>query len=347
MSKGRTHSPCLGRLWEPGKGTTNLPLIFPAVPGSRFIASEASPPLCLGPEPGILVSMPRTKVGPKAPAHTVDRTKANLNRYPSERLMTREQLCGARTEKGFCESPSGMRTSHPGWGKCVAHGGNTTAGKKFAARQLGAALMHSYKAEHLRFGGDRYDPEIASLTPELVLLEEVRRSAAMVRFLEDRIAMWGLDSVQSATLERFMEARPGKDGTPADVKQFLEELDSEEPDSPHHLPDLIQVDESTGIASFTNKKEWLTLYREERQHMVKTAKMTIDAGVAQRIVSIAEDQGRVLASAIRAVLAALQLSSSQSAMVPHVVPPILRAIASDQPVPDITSMLNAKVGIES
>lgn len=289
-----------------------------------------------------MVRTPKQRTGPKAKAHTVDRELANATRAESERLKLADELCNANTVNGHCESAKGYRTGHPGWGRCSTHGGNTEAGRKFAAREAGHALIQQYKTNHLRFGGDRQDPTIASLTPEQVLLEEVRRSAAMVRFLEERIAAWGLDTVQQTSLEHYLLLPAGKAGNPPDVKAFLDGLDHEDPDSPQHLPDLIQVDERTGLSSFTNRREWLQLYREERQHLVRTAKMTIDAGVAQRIVSIAEDQGRILAAAIRAVLAALGLSPSQAALVPQVVPPILRAVASDQPVPDITTLLKVE-----
>jgi hypothetical protein len=46
------------------------------------------------------------------------------------------------------------------------------------------------------------------------------------------------------------------------------------------------------------------------------------------MVKIAEDQGRILATAIRAVLTALNLTPAQSDRVPIVVPEILRQVST-------------------
>lgn len=208
-------------------------------------------------------------------------------------------------------------------------------------KEMGRDLIQRYKADHQRFGGNRHDPSIASLTPEQALLEEVRRSAAMVRFLEERIANWNLSPVQEATIEEFARTPPTrKDPSLTQrVREVLQNLDSDNPDSSNHLPNLTQIHHNTGIQSFTEAQAWLTLYREERGHLTRTAKMCIDAGVAARLVSIAEDQGRIMASAIRLVLSALNLSEQQQALIPRVVPPILRAVATDSPIPDISSLL--------
>lgn len=266
---------------------------------------------------------------------------------PSDATLQVDEMCGARLASDAtktCRKRKGSHTDHPGYGHCGTHGGSTETGLKQAMREMGADIILRYKAQNLRFGGDRNDPSIASLTPEQALLEEVRRSAAMVRFLEERIASWNLDSVQESTLTKFItqsEKRRDHDGLSLKdhAARFLATLPAEDPDSPHHLPALTAVNENTGISAFTDAREWLYLYREERMHLAKVAKMAIDAGVAQRLVSIAEDQGRILASAIRAVLGAIGLSPQQAALVPQVVPPILRAVAQDQPIPSVTSLL--------
>lgn len=266
---------------------------------------------------------------------------------PSDALMTQEEMCGARNASGgFCKKRKGSHTDHPGYGNCGTHGGSTEAGLKKAMREMGSDIITQYKAANMRFGGDRNDPSIASLTPEQALLEEVRRSAAMVRFLEERIASWNLDSVQESTLTAFVTASSksrdhGGKSMKDHAQAFLATLGNDNSDSPNHLPALTAVNENTGISAFTDAREWLYLYREERMHLAKVAKMAIDAGVAQRLVSIAEDQGRILASAIRAVLGAIGLSAEQAALVPQVVPPILRAVAQDQPIPSITSLLGS------
>lgn len=213
-------------------------------------------------------------------------------------------------------------------------------------REMGRDLALKYKVSR-RFGGDRTDPSLVSLTPEQALLEEVRRSAAFVRFLEERIGAWNLTPASEAVIEEFASrSYKEKERDPSlsvKIEEVLESLDREDPDSPAYLPALTSVDKATGLTSFTDAREWLYLYREERAHLARVSKMCIDAGVASRLVSLAEDQGRILATAIRAVLQALNLTPQQAELVPQVVPPILRAVANDSPIPDITSMARAQL----
>lgn len=292
-----------------------------------------------------MVTYPGTSRLDKARAAGVtDPDALEAAKYPSNRKMTADERCGALTKAGSpCSKRKGDRTDHPGYGHCLQHGGGTEAGNKAAMREMGLDFIVTYKHQHLRFGGDRNDPSIASLTPEQALLEEVRRSAAMVRFLEDRIAMWNLTEISQATIDRFIASNPKKPG-PKDpslretIEAVLGDLDATNPDSPAYLPPLTQTHHQTGIQSFTEVQAWLTVYRDERAHLVRTSKMCIDAGVATRLVSIAEDQGRILSAAIRTVLSALDLSPEQSSRIPHIVPQVLRAVATDSPIPDITSL---------
>lgn len=272
-----------------------------------------------------------------------DFERADMLAPPSEKRIREDERCGALTQtESRCRQRKGMGTDHLGYGNCSSHGGNTQAGVKAAMREMGRDLIQSYKEDFLRFGGDRRDPSVATLTPEQALLEEVRRSAAMVRFLEERIATWNLSAVDSATIEAFAAEGRRKKTTRPDMREKVEEvlrnLDPDNPDSPAYLPALTHVHPKSGLTSYTDAREWLYLYREERGHLARVAKMSIDAGVAQRLVTIAEDQGRILASAIRVILQALNLSPEQASLVPQVVPPVLRAVAADQPIPDISSL---------
>jgi hypothetical protein len=82
-----------------------------------------------------------------------------------------------------------------------------------------------------------------------------------------------------------------------------------------------------------NQDQWLKVYQYERMHLARTAKIAIDAGVAQKQVALAEQQGQMLANAVNAILEGLNLSPEQKIMVPTLVPQVLRAIAvrTDQP----------------
>lgn len=72
---------------------------------------------------------------------------------------------------------------------------------------------------------------------------------------------------------------------------------------------------------------WLDLYQRERAHLVKVCKDAISAGIEERRVRLAESQGVLLASVIRAILGDLDLTPEQQAKVPEVVPRHLRAVA--------------------
>lgn len=240
-----------------------------------------------------------------------ERAEINANRSPSARLTADEStFCNGRTgpkaKHPFCRKPAGWETKHPGVGLCKDHGGNTPAGLKSAARTRGRQIIAQRKAEYdlmsvehpdfapgAKFGGDRY---ITNVTAEEALLEEVRRSVAMVRYLEEKIGSWSADD----------------------------------------LPTLVS-ETSRGAASTTDEAAWLLLYREERAHMVRTSKLAIDAGIAERMVRIAEDQGRLLANGIKAVLQALNLSPDQARLVPTVVPGILRTLSQGQPLPALNA----------
>ncbi len=72
---------------------------------------------------------------------------------------------------------------------------------------------------------------------------------------------------------------------------------------------------------------WVQLQQQERTHLVRVCKETIAAGVEERRVRLAEQQGAMLAGAIKAILGDLNLNAEQKALVAEVVPRHLRAVA--------------------
>lgn len=73
---------------------------------------------------------------------------------------------------------------------------------------------------------------------------------------------------------------------------------------------------------------WYGLYERERDRLIKVCEATIRAGVAERQVRLAEQQGAMVAGAIRQILDRLGLTPQQLELVPQVVPEVLRAIAA-------------------
>lgn len=69
------------------------------------------------------------------------------------------------------------------------------------------------------------------------------------------------------------------------------------------------------------------LYGQERDRLVRISKVTLDAGVEERRVQLAESQGALVAGVIRRILVRLNLSPEQEVLVGTVVPSELRALA--------------------
>ena len=86
--------------------------------------------------------------------------------------------------------------------------------------------------------------------------------------------------------------------------------------------------EDRGVTSEAAPNVWLKLYQQERDHLVKVCSAAIKAGIEERRIQLAEQQGALVAQAIRAILGDLQLTAEQQARVPEVVPRHLRALAS-------------------
>jgi hypothetical protein len=83
-----------------------------------------------------------------------------------------------------------------------------------------------------------------------------------------------------------------------------------------------------------HQRQWMRVHMVERKHLVEVSKTAIAAGIAERQVQLAEQQGAILAMAIEGILDGLSLSADQIALVPVLVPQILRQVAHrvDQPL---------------
>lgn len=86
--------------------------------------------------------------------------------------------------------------------------------------------------------------------------------------------------------------------------------------------------EDRGITEEAAPSIWLKLYQQERAHLVKVCTEAIRAGIEERRVKLAEQQGALVAKAINAILNDLNLTPEQAAKVPDIVPRHLRALAS-------------------
>jgi hypothetical protein len=85
-----------------------------------------------------------------------------------------------------------------------------------------------------------------------------------------------------------------------------------------------KVSESTEGAELN---VWLKIYQAERAHLVKVCSEAIRCGIEERRIRLAEDAGGELTDLIRTVLAALNLTPEQQALIPEVIPRVLKAAA--------------------
>lgn len=73
---------------------------------------------------------------------------------------------------------------------------------------------------------------------------------------------------------------------------------------------------------------WVQLWQSERKHLAAVARECLKSGIEERRVQLAEDQGRLLAGVVQRILARLDLTTAQQALVGQVVPEEFRAIAA-------------------
>jgi hypothetical protein len=133
------------------------------------------------------------------------------------------------------------------------------------------------------------------IDPRDALLEEVYRAAGAVDFLQQKV--------------RELEAEQVIWGK-------AEEIDK-------------QSGEFAGVDT-THKAAvhvWVELFNRERKHLVDVCRVAIAAGIEERRVRLAEQQGSLLAGVIKGILGDLSLSPEQQSRVAEIVPRHLRAVA--------------------
>ncbi len=72
---------------------------------------------------------------------------------------------------------------------------------------------------------------------------------------------------------------------------------------------------------------WYQLYLKERQHLVHVSAVALKAGIEERRLRLAEEQGALVAQVIQLILGDLHLTKDQWEAVPRVVPTHLRLLA--------------------
>ncbi|MFB8182622.1 hypothetical protein ACFC8N_42865 [Streptomyces sp. NPDC055966] len=174
---------------------------------------------------------------------------------------------------------------------CHFHGGSSPQAKAKAKERL--------VEEKARKAVATYGGKIETTATE-ALLDEVQWTAGHVAWLRERV-------------QEIEDTATGTDGQHPLVWGKTREKTGGQ--------DWGQTEEAT-------PNIWLRLYQEERDHLVKVSTAAIKAGIEERRVRLAEQQGQLVAQAIRAILDDLGLTVEQQAKVPEIVPRHLRALAS-------------------
>ena len=177
----------------------------------------------------------------------------------------------------------------PGLEVCRWHGGSTAAAKAKSERAV-----------------RRMDAEIAAqrlgvpvaIGPQQALLDEVQRAAGMIAYYGARVEE--IAEANRADLVFGLTRKESRDGFQAG--------------------DLTVKEAGANI--------WLTLWNEERDRLTKVAAAAIKAGIEERRIELAEQQGMLIATVIRRILDRLNLSEQQRILVGEVVPEELRALAA-------------------
>jgi len=179
---------------------------------------------------------------------------------------------------------------------CYHHGGaapqNRRAAKQRVAEEEATKVMR-------RFG------EPINTTPTEALLETVRWTAGYVAWLRDKVAAVESDDalIWGVTKETEGDISVGYGPT-------------------------AHLDRAEGVVREAKPNAWLTLLGEWHDRLVRICAEAIRAGIEERRVRLAEQQGALVADVIKAILAELGLTAEQQAKVATVVPIQLRRLVA-------------------
>ena len=188
---------------------------------------------------------------------------------------------------------------------CNSHGG--------AAPQVRAArARRQAEAEAARAVATLGLP--VDISPTEALLEEVRWTAGHVQWLRRQV-----QELQAAPTHTSTDLADGSDAGYGN------------PDRHGALTwgttKVKTGGDDAGTTQEAKASIWYVLYENERKHLVTVCAAALKAGVEERRVRLAEQQGDLVATAIRRILDALNLTPEQQQLVPTVVPAQLRLIA--------------------
>lgn len=231
-----------------------------------------------------------------------DSTRGRIQDDKGPRSLAEAKLkgpkCGAPRRassfrgEGPCSLPAGWGTDHPGFGHCKLHLGNAPSHQVAAVKEMLFRDMPILGAP-------------IEIDPHAGVLQEIHRTAGHIEWMRLMLAAMGTD--------------PHSDHA-EDVEELL---------------GFMPVGARAALMQFSEKGQdisvWMSLYQQERTHFVRTCKMAVDMGCAERAVKIAEDQGKQIAQVILRVVndPELSLTNAQKVKVPEIVRRELMALSAN------------------
>ena len=222
--------------------------------------------------------------------------------------------CAGHNNRGL---PCG-RFKMRGMRVCYTHGGSTGIAKRKAAERIAQAEADAAKIRACKTLGVRFDG--LNISPTEALLEEVTWTYVHVQWLRSKVQDLEVQASQDAVIEGDSE-----DGEPVTI---------ERPGGHALIWGQVEFKSKTGgddwgktTVDRAGPNAWYELYSRERDRLIKVCSEAIRAGIEERRVQLAEQQGALVAEAIRRILDDLNLSPEQLSQVATVVPRHLRAIA--------------------
>ena len=187
------------------------------------------------------------------------------------------KLCGAKTKRGTCARTAGAGTDHLGYGRCSTHFGKT--------QQVTVAANREQALEELGNYGQPVDidPHEAILLCIRIVAGEIQYATVKVNELEEH------ELLVQPVEEHDRPLSEGKDGentgiTVTEVKRLRTELNG-----------------------------WIKIRHEGMDRLVRYTSTAMRAGLEERMVQIAEAQGRLMAEAVQGILLELGVADHPKA----------------------------------
>jgi hypothetical protein len=196
---------------------------------------------------------------------------------------------------------------------CRVHGGGTQAARAAAKRRV---ALESTMDELVHVGGE------IDVSPEEAILAMVRKCAWNVALYERCVQLL---RISPDLLDDAVATEEGWDGDAA-------------------VAEVAADWQLRSIVSRISPADWragphalVVMYDTERDRLVKYSKLAMDAGVDERLTRVAEQAGSYLVTALDLLLPALGLTAEQQARLPALMPRVIDALESGEPVLSLES----------